>query len=82
MKWNNLVIRKASNIKRARASVSQQTVKDVFSRLPPEDCFEPGNFYDYDETNLSDDPGAKKVIARRGTHGVDVVNEHTMVSLH
>lgn len=57
----------ASNIKRGRAAVTEDTLKEYIDNLkevvkdvPPE------NIWNLDETNLSDDPSRKKVICRRG----------------
>jgi hypothetical protein len=58
---HDLALRKCQNIKRSRASVSATEVKEYFSNLkntldnqgqpiPPE------NIFNYDETNLTDDP--------------------------
>lgn len=59
--------RLASNIKRARAEVSEETISNYMQNLklviegvPPE------NIWNYDETNLSDNPGNKKVLCKRG----------------
>ena len=58
------------NIKRSRAQVEPEDVKRYFTNLNgsldhmagvPED-----NIVNYDETNLADEPGAKKCIFRRG----------------
>lgn len=62
-----LSVRFAANIKRARAEVSEQTISNYINNLeavvkgiPPE------NIWNYDETNLSDNPGNKKVLCKRG----------------
>lgn len=64
----SLSARLASNIKRARAEVSEETIsnymqnlKSVIEGVPPE------NIWNYDETNLSDNPGSKKVLCKRGS---------------
>lgn len=58
----------ASNIKRSRAAVNEQTVREYISNLEEvvKDC-PAENVWNLDETNLTDDPGKKKVICRRGT---------------
>jgi hypothetical protein len=60
--------RMCRNITHKRASVTQTDIDDYFMNLevtlsgvPPE------NIINYDETNLSDDPGAKKCVFRRST---------------
>jgi hypothetical protein len=62
-----LTVRSAANIKKVRADVTDNIVSDYIDNLkvlvenvPPE------NIYKYDETNLSDDPGRKRIICRRG----------------
>lgn len=55
------------NIKRSRAAVSREVVTEYFKLLEKElKDVPPQNMLNYDETNLSDDPGRKKVIVRRG----------------
>ena len=60
-------IRMCQNISRKRASVSRvlitcyfNNLQDTLKEIPPE------NIVNYDETNLSDDPGRKKVVVKRG----------------
>lgn len=60
--------RTASNIHRKRAAVTPAMLDEFFtnahvdlSQVPPE------NIINYDETNLTDDPGASKFIFKRGT---------------
>lgn len=64
----SLSVRFAANIKRARAAVDERVISEYIQNVgkllkdtPPE------NVYNYDETNMSDDPGRKKIICRRGT---------------
>lgn len=66
-KRNKLILRKAQNMKTSRASVSPEVINEFYDNLettikdiPPE------NIVNYDETNLSDDPGIKKVLCRKG----------------
>lgn len=63
-----LTVRFAANIKRVRASINEQIVSEYIDNIdkllkdvPPE------NIYNFDETNMTDDPGRKKVICRRGS---------------
>lgn len=59
--------RLCQNIKRSRAAVSPEIITEYFDRLESElKDVPPENIVNYDETNLSDDPGKKKVIVRRG----------------
>ena len=58
--------RMSSLIKRSRAAVSREQVKEfienytnVAADIPP------SNVFNYDETNLTEDPGTKKALYRR-----------------
>jgi len=62
-----LSVRFASNIKRKRAQISDITITDYFTHLEPElTNVPPSNIWNYDETNLTDDPGNRRVITKRG----------------
>lgn len=62
-----LTVRFASNIKNARAEVSLDTLNIYFDNLEKElDGIPAENIYNYDESNLTDDPGKKQVITKRG----------------
>lgn len=64
---NVLSERNAENIKRSRAEVSQQVIKDYFSELEKSlEGVQPSHIFNYDETNFTDDPGKKRVIVKRG----------------
>lgn len=59
--------RKASNISRSRAEVSAEAINSYFDELkqslkdvPPE------NIFNYDESAMTDNPGSKKMIFKRG----------------
>lgn len=59
--------RVCQNIKRTRAAISHDVVNKYFDNLEKELANVPAsNIVNYDETNLSDDPGRKKVISKRG----------------
>ena len=63
-----LAVRMCQNIKRSRAGVTPETINNYFNELTNELKDVPlSNIVTYDETNLSDDPGKRKVIIRRGT---------------
>lgn len=58
----------ATNIKKCRANVSRETIVDYFQNLSDTLKDIPAcNVFNYDETNLQDDPGKKKMLFRRGT---------------
>lgn len=70
----DLTTRVCSNIKRERAGIDEDTINAYFENLehsvagvPPE------NIWNYDETNLTDDPGASKVICKKGSKYVERV---------
>lgn len=57
----------ASNIKKARAKVSRVSLIEYFDNLKPiVEGLLSSNIFNYDETNMSDDPGQKQGIYRRG----------------
>ena len=65
---NALSERMRENIKRSRAAISPDTINNFFDNL--QDTLEnvpANNILNYDETNLSDDPGKKKVIIKHGS---------------
>lgn len=75
-------MRKASLIKRSRAALRQEDVESFFvnwtrvaANVPPE------NIINYDETNLQDNPGAKKVLVRRGSKYPEEVRDHTKTAI-
>ena len=66
---NELSQRFTQNIKKCRAAISPKLIDDYFVRLEKSmGNFEipPQNIINYDETNLTDEPGKKKAIYRRG----------------
>lgn len=78
----DLSYRMCQNIKRNRAAVSRKIINDYFDRLNEElrDVLA-SNIVNYDETNLSDDPGKKKVITRRGCKYPERVMNSTKASV-
>ena len=67
IKRHNLTKRITDNVKAVRDEVNHEIINSYFDNL--EQCLNdvpPSNIYNYDETNISDDPGAKLVITRRG----------------
>lgn len=59
--------RLASNIKRSRAAIDEAVLRDYITNLTSVVADVPAsNVWNYDESNLTDDPGRKKVIAKRG----------------
>lgn len=63
-----LTKRFADNIKKSRAGITKNDLRQYISFLSKElEGVPPTNIFNFDETNLVDDPGKKKVFARRGT---------------
>jgi len=57
---------KRKSIKRKRAQISSDMIREHFTKLAAElDGVPPCNIWNYDETNLTDDPVNKYVIAKR-----------------
>lgn len=74
--------RLCQNIKRVRAGVSPETINEYFDRLEAELRDVPSsNIINYDETNLSDDPGKHKVITKRGCKYPERVMNSTKCSI-
>lgn len=64
---SELRTRMCQNIKRSRAAMSPQTIGSYFDHLSNELIgVPPSNIINFDETNLSDDPGRKRIITKRG----------------
>ena len=64
---NLLTRRLCQSIKSSRANVSAETIKSYFINLEDSLNGVPAkNIMNYDETNLSDDPGRQKLIFKRG----------------
>lgn len=60
--------RMCQNIKRSRAAVSTDIINDYFNELSVSlKDVDPSMIVNYDETNMTDDPGRKKVVVRRGS---------------
>ena len=86
MERNKMSGRMASNIKRARSAVDETVVNSFFDELEKSLeglQIEPSNLFNYDETNVTDNPGKEWVIVCRGRRRVENVQEHskTAVSL-
>ena len=76
-----LTERFAGNIKRSRAAVSHAVINDFFDNLEKElEGFSADDIYNYDETNLSDDPGRKKCLMKRGTKYPERIMNHSKAS--
>lgn len=73
--------RLATNISAARASISPETVKSYFENLQESiKGIPPTNIYNYDEGNITDDPGKKLAIYRRGVKYPEKICNHAKSS--
>ena len=74
--------RNCQNIKRNRAAVSPESIKDYFKELESSlTGIDPKHLINYDETNLCDDPGRKKILTKRGTKYPERVMNHSKASV-
>lgn len=73
--------RLSENIKRCRAAVSNETISSYFDNLKESvKDVKPDLIINYDETNLTDDPGRTKVIVRRGAKHAERILDSTKTS--
>lgn len=79
---NDISKRICQNIKRSRAKVSPETIKEYHCELEKSIADVPlSDIINYDETNLTDDPGRKQVIVKRGCKYPERVMNHTKGSV-
>ena len=72
IKWNNLTKRIADNVRVARAKVSEEIISAYFDNLEQSLNEIPvKNIFNYNETNVTDDPGSKTVVVRRGQNRIE-----------
>ncbi|XP_021699997.1 uncharacterized protein LOC110676441 [Aedes aegypti] len=77
----NLSNRLSENIKRSRAAVSKETICSYFENMKKSvKDVKPELIINYDETNLTDDPGRTKVIVRRGAKHAERILDSTKTS--
>lgn len=63
-----LTLRFASNISQKRASTDENTIKSYVANLSKVlKDIPPSNIWNFDETNLTDDPGKKRVLIKKGS---------------
>lgn len=83
IKRNKVILtsRLANNLSRSKAEVTKEQLIKYFNNLETTTKDIPAcNVFNYDESNLSDDPGRKKLIFRRGVKYPDRVLNHTKSS--
>jgi hypothetical protein len=75
---HKLSLRVTSNIKKARAEKTCNEMRQYFNNLKQSLLAVPKqNIMNYDETNLSDDPGKSKCIVKRGTKYPERILNHS-----
>ena len=73
--------RVSQNNKSDRANITHNILTSFYSNLKPNiEGVPPENIINYDETNLTDDPGEKKVLVQRGTKYQERVMNATKLS--
>lgn len=79
---SELTTRFVSNIKRARAAVSEALLKEYVTNLSQSlENVPPENIFNYDETNLTDDPGLRKCVIKRGTKYPQMIRNSSKSSI-
>ena len=83
---NSLTQRTSQNIKRSRAKITSKKVSEYFenlrSTLQISDAPVPStHIFNYDESNLCDDPGSKKCIFQRGVKYPERVRDSSKISI-
>ena len=81
IKRHNLTKRISNNIKAARAEVTRDVIKNYFSHSEKWVIVPPECIYNFEETNVTDDPGTKTVICRRGRNRVKRKVNHSKTSI-
>ena len=81
IKQNNLMKRIADNVRVARAKVSEEIISAHFDNLEQSLNEIPvENIFNYDETNVTDDPGRKIVVVRHGRNQIERKTQHSKTS--
>lgn len=80
LKRHNTILgeRWAANIKKSRAAVTKTTIEEYFNNLQATvEGVDPSCIFNYDESNVSDDPGKVKAIFRKGVKYPERVINHS-----
>lgn len=79
---HRLTQRLADNVKPARAEINRDSVNLYFDELEKALAAAPAeNIYNFDETNITDNPGVKTVVCRRGLKRVERKMQHSKSSI-
>ena len=82
IKRHKLTKRITDNVKSSRALVTEEVINKYFDHLENSIKDIPAsNIFNYDETNITDNPGAKLVITRRGRNRVERIMHHSKSSI-
>ncbi len=78
-RWRHRVkVNKLSNIKRSRAKVSPDDIKEFFERLKPNvEGIPPTHIFNFDESPIKDDPGAEDAFFAKGQKYYEQVMNHS-----
>ena len=78
---HNLTKRVATNVRAARAEVSEEIISAYFDNLEQSLNKIPAeNIFNYDETNVTNDPGSKTVVVRHGQNQIERKTQHSKTS--
>ena len=81
IKRHSLTERVPTKIRPKRAELTKEDIENFFANLTGSlDGVEPGNIYNYDETNFTDDPKAGLCICRPGRRRHERVMEHSKMA--
>lgn len=70
----NLSVKVGANIKKTHANITADDIHEYMDRIEQSlSGIPPSRIYNYDETNLTDDPGQKKVICKRGSKFIEQI---------
>lgn len=84
---SELTHRTCQNIKKSKADLKPEDIKEYFENLKASlveadgTPIDPHKIFNYDETNLSDDPGVKKCIFKRGLKYTERIRDSTKSSI-
>ena len=78
---HQLITRLTDNVKSARVEINADAINEYFDQLGiPMEGINLENCFNYDETNITDNPGAKKVIAHQVRKCIEQKAEHSKQS--
>ena len=78
----DLTERFSSNIKKKRAAISQKVIEEYMTNLEEELKDVPvHSIYNYDETNLTDDPGNETILCKPGTKYPELIMNTSKASI-